>query len=261
MEVMNQKWMAGVGAALLVSAAFAAQFGGQSGSKFVKILDPMPAVTFADKTGVTYISARQVAQLFNHHVEYDRDTKTLTLGDEQFKCEKTLFDGQTLIPLRKLVDCGAVVDTETEPGKIIVGTEEGQFEVIPGKKIVDVDISKQRLVGYQGDLVVIDTKVSTGKPGHRTPTGNFTTGPYKSKMHYSKLYNNAPMPYSVQVVGNVFFHGFSSVPDYPASHGCIRLPMGKNGAAKFLYNWVDKGVDVKVHGSWGSKRSSKKRRR
>ena len=257
---MNQKWIAGIGVAMLVSAAFAAQFGATAGSKFVKVLDPMPAVTFADKTGVTYISARQVAQLFNHHVEYDRDSKTLTLGDEQFQCDKTLFNGNTLIPLRKLVDCGAVIDTETEPGKIIVGTTEGQFEVIPGKKTIDVDQSTQRLVGYQGDLVVIDTKVSTGRAGHRTPNGSFTTGPYKSKMHYSKLYNNAPMPYSIQVVGNVFFHGFSSVPSYPASHGCIRLPMGRNGAAKYLYNWAEKGIDVKIHGSWTPKNRSKKNR-
>lgn len=250
--------MAGVGVGLLVSAAFAAQFSGVSSSKFVKQLDPMPAVTFADKTGVTYVTARQVAQLYNHHVEYDRDSKTLTLGDDHFKCEKTLYDGTTLIPLRKLADMGAVVDTETEPGKIVVGTTEGQFEVIPGKKFIDVDQSKQQLTGYQGDLVVIETNVSTGRAGHRTPNGEFTTGPYKARMHYSKLYNNAAMPYSIQVVGNVFFHGFSSVPSYPASHGCIRIPMGKNSPARFLYNWCDKGVDVKIHGSYGSSRRSNK---
>lgn len=260
MEVMNQKWITGVGVALLVSAAFAAQFKAQSGSKFVKELDPMPAVTFADKTGVTYISARQVAQLFNHHVEYDRDTKTLTLGDDKFKCDKTLFNGNTLIPLRKLVDCGAMIDTDSEPGKILVTTTEGQFEVVPGKKVIDVDQSKQRLTGYQGDLVVIETKVSTGRAGHRTPNGNFVTGPYKSKMHYSKLYDNAPMPYSIQVAGNVFFHGYSSVPNYPASHGCIRLPNGRYSAAKYLYNWAEKGVDVNVHGSWTPKKRSKRRR-
>ena len=244
-----------------MSAAFAAQFKTQAGSKFVKMLDPMPAVTFADKTGVTYISARQVAQLFNHHVEYDRETKTLTLGDEKFPCEKTLYNGNTLIPIRKLVDSGATIDTESESGKIVVTTTEGQFEIVPGKKIIDVDQSTQRLTGYQGDLVVIETKVSTGRAGHRTPNGNFTTGPYKSKMHYSKLYDNAPMPYSIQVVGNVFMHGFSSVPNYPASHGCIRLPNGRNSAAKFLYNWVEKGVEVNVHGTWTPKGTGKKRRR
>jgi lipoprotein-anchoring transpeptidase ErfK/SrfK len=252
--VMNQKWIAGIGVALLVSAAFAAQFNGKAGSKFVKELDPMPAVTFADKTGVTYISARQVAQLFNHHVEYDRTAKTLTLGKNQFACDKTLFNGSTLSPLRKLIDCGATLDTETEPGKVFVTTTEGQFEVVPGQKMIDIDQSKQLLVGYQGDLEVIKTKVSTGRAGHRTPNGSFKTGPYKSKIHYSKLYDNAPMPYSIQVNGNVFLHGYSSVPSYPASHGCIRVPNGRYSAARYLYNWAEKGVDVNVHGSWTPKK-------
>jgi lipoprotein-anchoring transpeptidase ErfK/SrfK len=252
--VMSQKWIAGIGVALLVSAAFAAQFDGKASSKFLKELDPMPAVTFADKSGVTYISARQVAQLFNHHVEYDRSTKTLTLGDDQFACDKTLFNGSTLIPLRKLIDCGATLDTETEPGKVFVTTTEGQFEVVPGQKIIDIDQSKQLLTGYQGGLEVIKTKVSTGRSGHRTPNGDFKTGPYKSKIHYSRLYDNAPMPYSIQVVGNVFLHGYSSVPSYPASHGCIRVPNGRYSAAKYLYNWAEKGVDVKIHGSWTPKK-------
>jgi hypothetical protein len=254
---MNQRWIAGVGVTLLVSAAFAAQFSSRSGSKFLKELDPMPAVTFADKTGVTYVSARQVARLFNHHVEFDRETKTLTLGDKQFDCDRTLYNGSTLIPIRRLVDCGAELDTASEPGKMLVTTDVGRFEVIPGEKMIDVDQSTQQLKGYQGNLVVISTPVSTGRAGHRTPNGSFRTGPYKSKMHYSKLYNNAPMPYSIQVVGNVFLHGFSSVPKYPASHGCIRVPNGRHSAAKFLYGWAESGVDVKIHGSWKPSRATK----
>ncbi|MGZ2979342.1 L,D-transpeptidase, partial [Pseudomonas aeruginosa] len=87
-----------------------------------------------------------------------------------------------------------------------------------------VDQRTLTMTARQGELIVLQNRVSTGRPGHRTPNGHFIAGP-RERMHYSRLYENAPMPYSVQVNGNVFIHGFSSVPSYPASHGCIRMPI------------------------------------
>jgi lipoprotein-anchoring transpeptidase ErfK/SrfK len=65
-------------------------------------------------------------------------------------------------------------------------------------------------------------------------------------MHRSSRYHNAPMPWSVQVRGHVFIHGFTSVPRYPASHGCIRLPLDEGNPAKFFYEWIEPGTPVKV---------------
>lgn len=65
-------------------------------------------------------------------------------------------------------------------------------------------------------------------------------------MHYSSLYHNAPMPWSVQIYGHVFIHGFTSVPNYPASHGCIRLPLNEGNPARFFYEWIDNGSPVSV---------------
>ena len=50
----------------------------------------------------------------------------------------------------------------------------------------------------------------------------------------------------VQINGNVFIHGFSSVPNYPASHGCIRMPLTNGNPAKFFYEWVQSGTPVSV---------------
>lgn len=55
------------------------------------------------------------------------------------------------------------------------------------------------------------------------------------------------MPYSVNYSGNYFIHGFSSVPDYPASHGCIRMPLD---AAPEFYKWVSPGTPITVTGKW-----------
>jgi lipoprotein-anchoring transpeptidase ErfK/SrfK len=92
---------------------------------------------------------------------------------------------------------------------------------------------------------VLQSRISSGRRDS-TPAGEFKAGPYKARMHYSTRYHNAPMPWSVQIRGHVFIHGFTSVPDYPASHGCIRLPLDGGNPARFFYEWIDHGTPVKV---------------
>jgi lipoprotein-anchoring transpeptidase ErfK/SrfK len=120
---------------------------------------------------------------------------------------------------------------------------------VPPQKHVVVDKAKQELVAYEGDVEVLRTRVSTGRMGKRTPSGSYTAG-YKQRMHRSKLYNNAPMPFSVQFNGNYFIHGFTSVPKQPASHGCIRMPLDGDNPAKRFYEWAEEGMPIEVVGEW-----------
>lgn len=117
-----------------------------------------------------------------------------------------------------------------------------------GQKRVIIDKSQQVLQAYEGNRLVMQTRISTGRRGKETPNGHFRAQS-KSLMHRSRLYDNAPMPYSVQVAGNYFIHGFSSVPSYPASHGCIRVPIDN---AREFYNWVNTGTPVDIVGKWRS---------
>jgi hypothetical protein len=65
---------------------------------------------------------------------------------------------------------------------------------------------------------------STGKHGHSTPTGVFTIL-QKDKHHHSSTYNNAPMPNMNRLTWSGIALHAGNLPGYPASHGCIRLPM------------------------------------
>jgi len=85
---------------------------------------------------------------------------------------------------------------------------------------VEIDKSQQTLRAYEGDHMVFESRVSTGRQGKQTPNGTFTVGE-KLRMHRSRLYHNAPMPFSVQISGNYFIHGFQSVPHRPASHAAF----------------------------------------
>lgn len=118
----------------------------------------------------------------------------------------------------------------------------------PAKR-VEIDKTVQLLRAYEDDKLVFQTNVSTGKWDRATPNGQFAAKS-KQRMHYSKLYKNAPMPYSVEVVGNVFIHGFSSVPKRPASHGCIRVPLTGANPAKQFFDWVEIGTPIEILGRW-----------
>jgi lipoprotein-anchoring transpeptidase ErfK/SrfK len=113
------------------------------------------------------------------------------------------------------------------------------------EKRVEINLTTQQLKAYQGRRLVMQTKISSGK-NRGTPTGSFRAGPYKNKEHYSSLYDNAPMPWSIQVTGHIFIHGYSIVPEFPASHGCIRVPISGRNPAKRLFEWLDVGTPINI---------------
>ena len=123
------------------------------------------------------------------------------------------------------------------------------FAEEPPPRLVTVDKTTQTLRAYDGDQLVLETHVSTGRYDRSTPNGHFSADD-KYPVHYSRLYHHAPMPYSVQINGNVFIHGFSYVPAWPDSHGCIRVPIDGDNPAKRFYEWVSPGTPVEIFGQW-----------
>jgi len=106
------------------------------------------------------------------------------------------------------------------------------------KIVAKIDISQQRMKVYKGGKLLHKWKVSTGKKGFSTPTGIFRPTMLE-KLHLSKQYNNAPMPYSVFFHDGIAVHGTKSVRrlGHRASHGCVRV---KTAHAKQLYALVQK---------------------
>lgn len=112
----------------------------------------------------------------------------------------------------------------------------------PGGVNIVVSIPLQELFVYRGGQLIAVSAVSTGKPGHETPTGRYTIL-QKEVVHHSNRYDDAPMPYMERITWDgVAIHGGMD-PGYPASHGCVRVPLA---FAKKLYGITRLGARVSI---------------
>jgi lipoprotein-anchoring transpeptidase ErfK/SrfK len=117
----------------------------------------------------------------------------------------------------------------------VAGRAKGQLSII-------VSIDKQHLTLYSDGQPIAHSRVSTGQPGHSTPTGVFSVI-QKDRWHRSNLYGDAPMFYMQRITWSGVAMHQGIVPNYPASHGCIRLP---EAFAKQLWGITRLGVRVIV---------------
>lgn len=103
-----------------------------------------------------------------------------------------------------------------------------------------VSKSKQRMIVHSSEGSY-SWPVSTARRGYYTPTGSFR--PYSLQpMHYSRKYDNAPMPHSIFFSGGYAIHATPHTGNLgrPASHGCVRLSPGN---AATLYGIVKNDME------------------
>lgn len=93
-----------------------------------------------------------------------------------------------------------------------------------GPVSIVVSITEQRVHVYRDGVRIAVSTCSTGRKGHATPTGVFTIL-QKDKHHHSSTYNNASMPNMNRLTWSGIALHAGKLPGYPASHGCIRLPV------------------------------------
>jgi hypothetical protein len=111
-----------------------------------------------------------------------------------------------------------------------------------GPLIIAVSIDKQKVRVYDSNGLFAESPVSTGMKGHSTPMGVFSII-QKHKFHHSNIYSGAPMPYMQRITWSGVAMHAGVLPGYPASHGCIRMPMA---FAMKMWNWTKMGARVVV---------------
>src|SRR3954462_13489233 len=144
---------------------------------------------------------------------------------------------------------GASTSAQLEVAKQADKLKAGQWVWKPeiareGPVLVYVDLGRQRATVYRNGVRIGVSTISSGKDGHETPTGVFTILE-KNKEHHSKTYDDASMPYQQRLTWmGVALHAGNS-PGFPASHGCVRLPLE---FAKKLFEVTPMGGTVVIAG-------------
>lgn len=128
-------------------------------------------------------------------------------------------------------------DTNTlNPGEYVWEPERAP----EGPLLIIASITEQVAYVYRNGIRIARSSVSTGRPGHPTPTGVFTILE-KEVHHTSSIYKGAEMPYMERVTwGGIALHA-GDLPGYPDSHGCVRLPLE---FSKLLFGVTMKGATV-----------------
>src|SRR5450830_2095677 len=144
---------------------------------------------------------------------------------------------------------GAKVSSPVELARRAEQLKPGQWVWAPqiapqGPLLVVVDLSRQLATVYRNGVRIGVTTVSTGKPGHDTPTGVFTILE-KNVKHRSSSYNNASMPYQQRLTWDGVALHAGGLPGYPESHGCVHLPYA---FARVLFAATRHGTTVIITG-------------
>lgn len=105
-----------------------------------------------------------------------------------------------------------------------------------------VSLDAQRIDVYRGEELLDSSRISTGRPGYATPAGVYSILD-KRRYHRSNIYSRAPMPFMLRITWSGIALHAGNVPDYPASHGCIRLP---TDFASNLFGITERGAHVIV---------------
>jgi lipoprotein-anchoring transpeptidase ErfK/SrfK len=111
---------------------------------------------------------------------------------------------------------------------------------------IQINLSKQRLIAWEGDTVVYGSAISSGKKSTPTLTGTFKI---QSKFRTTRMrgenYDVDDVPYVMYYQGNYGIHGAYWHKRFgtPVSHGCINLAPKH---AKWLFEWASIGTPVVI---------------
>lgn len=135
-------------------------------------------------------------------------------------------------------DTPATTDAALAPGQY----EWTKDAPASGPVTVIVSLPAQEVHVYRGDTRIGRASISSGRPGYDTPPGVYEILE-KRRVHHSNKYNNAPMPFMQRLTWDGIALHAGAIPGYPASHGCVRLPMA---FAEQLFEVTEKGGRVIV---------------
>lgn len=112
---------------------------------------------------------------------------------------------------------------------------------------IEIDLSRQRLIAWDGERPTYAVIVSTGTISHPTITGSFAIqSMHRTSRMRGDGYDVPDVPFTMYYSGNYAIHGayWHNQFGTPVSHGCVNVAVDH---AEWLFNWARIGTPVIVH--------------
>lgn len=156
----------------------------------------------------------------------------------------------TATPTETVLPTITPVPTETPPptataARVVPG--DLPLATSLGSKWIDLDLSEQRLVAYEGETPVLSALVSTGVARYPTPPGEFKIirkvriQPMSGPGYYVPNVEYVSYFYSSYAIHGTYWHNNFG---HQMSHGCVNMT---NPDAKWIYDWAPLGTPVRIH--------------
>ena len=187
--------------------------------------------------GQIFVPLRATAEALGVEVTWDEKTQQVGIGtvdipDKEFVY---LYNDTKLVPIRIFERVGAAVIFDEDKLETTVSLSGKDVQVKLGAKRVEVSINDQKLRAWQGDILVMETNVSTGKRGHSTPRGKFKTVQQNLRCITPDSIIIRQCHGACRLTGMSLSTDITVFASRPASHGCIRMPLRGKNAARYFY--------------------------
>ena len=189
-----------------------------------------PNTTLPDRCDDDFLAL--LPHKLSNYIDGDKDVTSLMLASGVGEIEY----------VRALLDAGADKNRATKKYKMIplyIAAQTGKWQCAqvllgsgpsPDQLRIEISLASQKIALLKDGVPVFSTVCSTGRSGYSTRTGEYVIT-NKERNHRSTIYK-VEMPYFMRLSCLDFGMHEGVVPNYPASHGCIRLP--SEAARKFF---------------------------
>lgn len=141
------------------------------------------------------------------------------------------------------------VDNAAEQPQTLQPALQGPLgqDIPDGRRWIEVDISDQTLIAWQGETAVLRTSISSGRTQYPTVRGTYQV---RTKLDLERMigpgYDTPNVPWTMYFFRGYAIHGAYWHNNFgtPVSHGCVNMRVDE---AKALYDWASVGTEVVVH--------------
>src|SRR5437764_5166703 len=180
-------WLASLGVLLLALTISASRLAAIS-------IEELDGISFADDPHMLFVPIEEIASALRWEMQMDQESGQISLNGHLLHAAhlRKLTDGTLLVPLDELEGAGATITWSSDGIQALVASDHTKIAIPFANKRVEVDLANQRLRAYQGARLVLDSSISTGREGKKTPAGEIKTRMVKLRLHRTQLLHYTP---------------------------------------------------------------------